>query len=113
MQQKPGEGDGVDGIGYELPAIKPEKAGSYQRKTRDQDKNARNPFRSRILPASLTGSRFYRETFSPAQWNQDFTKYLGEGVTRSGQLSVVSEPKLSAGSWGVRAKTDPSRRKGA
>ncbi len=47
---------------------------------------------SKILPVSLTRSRFCGESFSAAQWNQDFTGCLGEGAGQfvSGQRSVVS-----------------------
>ena len=43
----------------------------------------------KILPASLTGSRFYKESFLPAQWNQDFTGYRGRGVWNPYSLFAV------------------------
>lgn len=54
------------------------------------EKAVLNSFSSKILPVSLTGSRSCGETFPPAQWNQDFTWYMGEGVYPSCRWSVAS-----------------------
>jgi hypothetical protein len=51
---------------------------------------ARNPAKSnfrRILPITLTHSRFCEENILPTQWNQDFSDIQGEGGT---QLSAVN-----------------------
>ena len=67
-------------------------------------KSARKCRLSKTLPANPTGSRLYGPTFSPAQWNQDFTGYPpGEGARglRPQKLSVVScrlSEKTKAGS---------------
>ncbi len=60
-----------------------------------------------ILPASLTGSRFYRPTFPPPQWNQDFTRIPREGWNDCRLFSCRSSVDRT-GSWQLGAFSNPA-----
>ncbi len=95
----------TEAVSSQPSAISQKKATSHQppatslrQEPRAKPKGARKYLVFRILPASLTGSGFYRESFLPAQWNQDFTGYWGEGGgSSSGQLRLVEAPAFMRG----------------